>query len=53
LDSGDEVDSSVEQSDTDMVDAVALEVDEDESLPQLSVAKVKLGKCAVTKVRHR
>lgn len=51
-DSGDEVDSSVKESDADMVDVVADEVDEDESLPKLSLAKVNLSKFAVTKVRY-
>jgi rRNA maturation endonuclease Nob1 len=41
----------VEESDAEMVNLVAEEVDEDESLPNLSPADVKLGKCAVTKVR--
>ena len=51
-DSGDEVDSSVEELDANMVDTVADEVDKDESLPKLSLTEVNLSKFAVTKVKY-
>jgi hypothetical protein len=47
---GDDIDPSVEDSDTALVDEVAAEADGDLDVPMLSRDKVNLGKFAVTKV---
>ena len=48
----DEIDLSVAESDTALVDAVAAEVDEQSDLPVLTRADINLGKYAVTKVKQ-
>jgi hypothetical protein len=48
----DEIDPSVAESDTALVDAVAAEVDEQSDLPVLTCADINLGKFAVTKVKQ-
>jgi len=48
----DEIDPSVAESDTALVDAVAAEVDEQSDLPVLTRADINLGKYAVTKVKQ-
>jgi hypothetical protein len=46
----DELEPSVAESDTAIVDAVAAEVDEEDNIPSLTRAEVNLGRFAVTKV---
>ena len=48
----DEIDPSVAESDTALVDAVAAEVDEQSDLPMLTRADINLGKYAVMKVKQ-